>query len=104
MKVHWVPWCRSHPRFSGSIRCSIRSGMISASKNSAKKSSREPAQVFAELISRVSDQIFEPTTLLTSVRRDSNAFKRSPAGKVSRWSWGYQAKGEFRVVLPPRAG
>ena len=33
--------CRSLLRCSGSIRCSIRSGMIRASKNSARKSSRE---------------------------------------------------------------
>ena len=33
--------CRSLPRCSGSIRCSIRSGMIRASKNSAKKRGRE---------------------------------------------------------------
>ena len=33
--------CRSLPRCSGSIRCSIRSGMIRASKNSAMKRGRE---------------------------------------------------------------
>ncbi len=35
---------RSLLRCFGSIPCSIRSGMIRASKNSARKSSREPAQ------------------------------------------------------------
>ena len=34
--------CRSIVRCSGSIRCLIRSGMIHASKNFARKSSREP--------------------------------------------------------------
>ncbi len=34
--------CRSLPRCSGSIRCSIRSGMIRASKNSAKTNQSEP--------------------------------------------------------------
>ena len=32
--AHWLQACRSLPRCSGSIRCSIRSGMIRASKNS----------------------------------------------------------------------
>ena len=32
--------CRSLPRCSGSIQCSIRSGMIRASKNSAKRNRR----------------------------------------------------------------
>ena len=32
--ARWLKTCRSLPRCSGSIRCSIRSGMIRASKNS----------------------------------------------------------------------
>ena len=36
--ARWLHTCRSLPRCSGSIRCSIRSGMIRASKNSARKS------------------------------------------------------------------
>ena len=55
--------CRSLLRCSGSIRCSIRSGMIRASKNSARKSSREPAQFFAELISRTSATRFSSQLL-----------------------------------------
>ena len=41
MLGRWLQTCRSLPRCSGSIRCSIRSGMIRASKNSAKKRGRE---------------------------------------------------------------
>ena len=41
-----VLWAsRLLPRCSGSIQCSIRSGMIRASKNSARKRSREPVPV-----------------------------------------------------------
>ena len=36
----WLRTCRSLPRCSGSIQCSIRSGMIRASKNSAKRNRR----------------------------------------------------------------
>ena len=41
--VRWRAWlraCRSLPRCSGSIRCSIRSGMIRASKNSPSRKHR----------------------------------------------------------------
>ena len=39
--------CRSLPRCSGSIRCSIRSGTIRASKNSAKRNQSEHARAGA---------------------------------------------------------
>ena len=39
-RAHWVK-CRLLPRCSGSIRCSIRSGTIRASKNSAKRNQNE---------------------------------------------------------------
>ena len=42
--ARWLRTCRSLLRCSGSIRCSIRSGMIRVSKNSARKISREPAR------------------------------------------------------------
>ena len=41
MKAHWLGACRSLLRFFGSIQCSIRCAAIRASKNSARKSSRE---------------------------------------------------------------
>ena len=40
-RAHWLRACRSLLRCSGSIRCSIRSGMIRASRNFAKRSSHE---------------------------------------------------------------
>ena len=48
--AHWTNTCRSLLRCSDSIRCSIRSGMIRASKNSARKRSREcPGNFFTDL-------------------------------------------------------
>ena len=47
--ARWPKMCRSLPRSSGSIRCSIRFGMIRASRNSAKKNQSELPQLFAEL-------------------------------------------------------
>ena len=41
--------CRSHPRCSGSIRCSIRFAMIRASRNSAKRNRVKIDNFFAEL-------------------------------------------------------
>src|SRR6516225_6629800 len=41
--VHSLTTCRLLRLFSGSIQCLIRSGMIPAFKNSARKSSSEPA-------------------------------------------------------------
>ena len=42
--AHWTNTCRSLLRCSGSIRCSIRSGMIRASKNSSLRPRRgDPA-------------------------------------------------------------
>src|SRR5205809_7136208 len=40
MKAHWLRACRSLPRCSSSIRCSIRSGRIRASKNSPPRPRR----------------------------------------------------------------
>ena len=43
-EAHWLGPCRSLLRCSGSIRCSIRSGMIRASKNSLlRKHQNSPA-------------------------------------------------------------
>ena len=39
--AHWLQACRSLLRCSGSIRCSIRSGMIRASKNSPPRPRRK---------------------------------------------------------------
>ena len=33
IRAHWLLTCRLLPRYSGSIRCSIRSGTIRASRN-----------------------------------------------------------------------
>ena len=40
MQARWLQTCRSLPRCSGSIQCSIRSGMIRASKNSPSRPRR----------------------------------------------------------------
>jgi tetratricopeptide (TPR) repeat protein len=49
--------CRSLLRCSGSIRCSIRSGVIRASKNSARKSRTEYPQAFRQIIPATAEAI-----------------------------------------------
>ena len=44
--ARWLQTCRSLPRCSGSIRCSIRSGMIRASKNSPSRKHRNDSVIF----------------------------------------------------------
>ena len=46
--AHWLRACRSLPRCSGSIRCSIRSGMIRASKNSRSRKHRNNSANFSD--------------------------------------------------------
>jgi len=52
MSPHWLSTSRSLPRCSGSIQCSIRCGMIRASKNSRPRKRRNHSENFSEKFGR----------------------------------------------------
>jgi hypothetical protein len=69
--------CLSLLRCSGSIPCSIRFGMIRASRNFAKISSREPEELFAGLKRHNGYQTCESSTrsgMVAHADRDTSPF------------------------------
>src|SRR5262249_7695220 len=63
----WAPWAQAHHsllRCFGLIQCSIRSGAIHVSKNSARKSSREVSELLWTLLQLAKENATGPARSL----------------------------------------